>query len=408
MQRIRESDEGIRAVRTAGHSQQILPAPHLQLHVKLSLEQLFYLCRSPPLPPSGEEDLAGIIGVKERMVIHTVCAVAEDFPLFQIFCTPVKFSKSLCPCIEKIFALLLQQTRAAIQRGHQRVRRRAGLKYIQLSLHLRCRHDLIHPPSAHMKQRCLRQTGQGLVGALDHQICPAGHRSLSKEISAKGKSQVGAVGLIHHQGRGLWPVMAVRCDLPDVRQYPIVGRAGQNHGPGIGISVQELLYLFRRYASIHPKAFIHRRCDPVHLEIPQLDGVIDRLMTVAGHDHFAVSGRCRPHRCQIAAGAAAHQVPGSVRTAQGGGALHGLFQDALRIVEIIGALDFRNVPGNRQIRHRSNVPLMARHVEGILVLIHQFLQLRPKDGIIDTGLAGFCIYHYCLSKPFLNHLCAFS
>ncbi len=307
------------------------------------------------------------------MVIHRICAVAKDFPLFQIGCAPVKLLKSRLPCVKQFLAACLQKTGAAIQRSHQRIGRRTGLKYVQLSLYLCRLHDPVKSAFAHMQQCRLGQTGQGLVGTLDHQIRTAGHRSLSKGIPTKGKPQVCPMGLIYHQCRRRGPIVTALCDLSDIRQYPLVGRAGQDHRLDGRIFVQQFLHFSRRHTAVDPESLVHGGRDPVHPEIAQLNGMINGFMAVAGYDHLTAPGRCRPHRRQISAGAAAHQIPGPVCSAQRRRALHGLPQDSLGIVKIIGSCDLRDIPRHRQIRYRREISLMPRHMKRILSLFHQGL-----------------------------------
>ena len=252
-----------------------------------------------------------------------------------------------------------QQAGAAVQRGHQRVGGGAGLEHVQLALHLAGQRGAV--PPAQVQKRRLGQAGQRLVGALHHNVRPAGQRAAPPAVGPGQRQVVGAVGLVHQQRHAAG--VAEAGDRRDIAQNALVGGAGQDHAGGLRAGVQRGGHVLRGDAAVDAEGPVRLWHDPAHPQVPQLDGVEHRFVAVAGGDDGAARGGQRPDARQQPHGGPVDQVKGPGRAPQPGGALHGLGQDARGAVQVVGAVDLGQVPVMGQAGGGADPALVAGHVQ---------------------------------------------
>ena len=95
--------------------------------------------------------------------------------------------------------------------------------------------------------------------------------------------------------------------------------------------------------------------------------MVNGFVAVARTDDGGAAGTddSGPDGGQNAAGGAVDQIPGSLCPPQGGGAGHGIGQNAVCIVQVIYAGNFGHIPPGGQARCRHHPPLVPRHVQGV-------------------------------------------
>ncbi len=210
----------------------------------------------------------------------------------------------------------------------------------------------------------LGQAGQRLVGALHDEVGPGRHGAAPPAAGFGQRQIVGAVGLVHEEGHA--PGVAEVRDGLEVALDALVGGAGQNDAPHGGVGVQGGGHRGGGHAAVDAEVRHHGGRQIVGGEAAQLEGVVDGLVAVAGHQDLAAEGGGGADARQQPHGGAAHQVPAPGGAVEGGGAAHGVGQDTVGVVEVVGALDLGEVEGvTSQPRRRSRPPLVPRHVQGI-------------------------------------------
>ena len=220
-----------------------------------------------------------------------------------------------------------------------------------------------------MEHGRLGKAWQCLVDALDHHVGPLVYGAVGEAVS---EAEMGPVGLVHDQHPAV--AMGHVGDGLYVAAHAVVGGAGEDHRLRLGVVFQRLLHVLgvdgpadavSRIAGQH----VHRGQGVEH------QGVVDGDVAVPPDDDGAPRLHAGAHRRQNAAGAAVDQKEGPPAAPQGGGTIHGIAQDAPGVVEIVKAVDLRDVPGGAQILEvgrQSDVALVARHVHGGGGVVLQF------------------------------------
>ena len=217
----------------------------------------------------------------------------------------------------------------------------------------------VHQFTLHMGQCRLGQTGQRLVDALNDQIGPGCHRAAGK---SRMKIEMGPVGLIHQQGNA--PPVTDGGNGGNVADDALIGGTGEHHQTDVRVLGQSRFHRFGRHGRGHRKGRVHRRRQVERLQMQQFHGVIDRFVTATGHKNPAAEGGRGGHGRQNAAGGTVDQIEGAGGTVQPGGQLHAVFQNPLGFVEIVEAVDFRNVQLPGQFFAAQGGALVAGHVHG--------------------------------------------
>ena len=170
---VRQAPQRLGRIAQAGHGQGIVRLGHFQFNM-VSLPQQVHQSWAGQIGAAGtDDDLAGIKGKKVRVTGRSVFSVTQK-PQMPQFCRPaVEGFQVLSVCLPQRRSLPFQQGIAVVQGPHQEIGRAAGLKNSQLPGKLLRWHQIGVP----VGQRRLREAGQRLVGALDHQIRPRRHSS---------------------------------------------------------------------------------------------------------------------------------------------------------------------------------------------------------------------------------------
>ena len=194
------------------------------------------------------------------------------------------------------------------------------------------------------------------------QIGPLGH---GPRREGGVEAQVSAVGLVHQDRDPLG--VGGGADARRVADHAVIGGAGVDHQRGVGVLLQGCGHLLRGEGGGDAEGGFHRRHQKDRLQAAQLDGVIDRLVAVAGHQDLVAPAGGGPDGGQQAAGAAVDLKIAPPAAPEGGGAVHGLGQDPAGVVEVVKVRQLGDVqigPETGQIGGQGGVFLVARHVQG--------------------------------------------
>ena len=97
--------------------------------------------------------------------------------------------------------LFHEYLRIYVQAQHQKIGGAGGFQYLEIVF--QCRQ--VHPVSHDVKDRSLGQGSQGLMGGIDHHVCPAGFGGdRVTQALLFHEYKVGTVGLIHYQSRSVF------------------------------------------------------------------------------------------------------------------------------------------------------------------------------------------------------------
>ena len=120
------------------------------------------------------------------------------------------------------------------------------------------------------------------------------------------------------------------------------------------------------HTAVDAKLRVHGRREPAGRQLPQLNRVVDGLVAVARrNDRAAERCQCADAR-QQADGGPADEVPAPPRAVQRRRAGHGVGQNAVRVVQVVRAVDLGQVPGiAAQPRCGRHPPLMPGHVQRV-------------------------------------------
>ena len=212
------------------------------------------------------------------------------------------------------------------------------------------------------------------MGTLDHQI-RSPRKGAGRETGGCGKGhQMGSVGFIHQYRNPF--LMADAADSFYIRKNPFISGTCQYHRFCSRVSAESSLHLKSTDSAADTPFFIHGRHEPAHPISREPDRMEHCLMTVSGTDHLRPVPGQRPDRCQQSACRAVDQIPGPFRPPQAGSPPHGVRQNPARIMQVICALNLREIPGRRESGCRLHQPFMARHMQRIKALPDIFFQLR--------------------------------
>ena len=246
----------------------------------------------------------------------------------------------------------------SVQADQQRVAGRAGFKHVQLPLDFR----IVRQGSVHLQKGGLRQAGQRFVRTLHHNVRARRHcAALPAQRFGKGQV-VCAVGFVHQKRHAVRVAdFGNRCN---VRNHTLIRRACYHDTAYIFVLFQRRLHVGGLHAAVHAKGGVHRRQQVMRVQLPQFHRVIDRLVAVARQQNFAAEGCQRAHARQQSHGAAPHQVPAAAAAVQRGGALHRGCQNAVRVVQVVGAVNFGHIPrGAAQPGRGQNAALVSGHMQ---------------------------------------------
>jgi hypothetical protein len=177
-------------------------------------------------PAPADEQLAAV----EREKLRRQSVRAQHPQAGQRGGRLVKAVQAFIPAREQRRPVLAQNTGAAVERGQQRVGRRARLKNIELPLDLVLDARLFRQHAAQMQPGGLREARQRLVRALDHEVGSARKSALGKTRRA-GKPQVRPVGLVHDERHVVF--MAEGGNRRNIRHRALVGGAGHDDTAGV-------------------------------------------------------------------------------------------------------------------------------------------------------------------------------
>ena len=214
-----------------------------------------------------------------------------------------------------------------------------------------------------MEEGRLGQRGQRLVKAVDDHIRPLLQGAL-REIGMK--SEVGSVGLVHDQGDP--PPVDLPGNGPDVRDHTVVGGGDQDHRLYPGMFIKRSFHCAYRdfciQLDVRPETGVQvHRLQPV-----QIDGMIHRFVTVPAHQHLVAPPGAAEDGAQYPRRAAVHEKSRLTGPVDAGCLLLGLPQDPIRVVEVVKALDLRDVyPVGQVTAEALRVPLVPRHVKPVIV-----------------------------------------
>ena len=211
--------------------------------------------------------------------------VARAAEVPQALDLPVKVRQPADPGGEEGLPLILQQAQAAVHGGHQQIGGGAGLEDPRLPGHL----GQGHQPAAGMEDGGLGEAGQGLVEAGHRQVRPLGHG-----VGGEGgvEAQVGPVGLVHQHRDPLG--VGRLADPRRVADHPVVGGAGVDHQLHPGVVLQGLGHLRRGQGAGDAQPLHHRGQEEDGLQPADLDGVVDGLVAVPGHQDLVPPGGWPP------------------------------------------------------------------------------------------------------------------
>ena len=182
------------------------------------------------------------------------------------------------------------------------------------------------------------------------------------------------MGLVHqHRHPRLVGQRRNGCHIAD---HALIGGAGDDHQPCLRVGLQRSRHRLRPQTPRHAEPVIHGHRQIDRLQIPQLQGVINRFMAPPGQQHRVPRPGSGADPRKDTAGTAAHQEKGPAGAIHPRRPVHAVFQDALRVMEVIKAVDLRNIqlPGEPP----AYVPsLVAGHVHGAPIcggVMFQFFQ----------------------------------
>ena len=151
----------------------------------------------------------------------------------------------------------------------------------------------------------------------------------------------------------------------NVGNHALIGGRGDDNELRFRVSAQPFLHALRCHTACRLKARQDRGGEVLRMQVVDIEGVVKRLVAVARREDRVSPAGAGCHGRQHAAGASVHKEPGVRRAVQRGGAIHGAAQDAVRVVQVVKALDLRDVEAIRVFHlKQSGVPLVAGHMHG--------------------------------------------
>ena len=215
--------------------------------------------------------------------------------------------------------------------------------------------------------------------ALNHQISAEPHRAFRLPRS---KTEMSAVRAVHDQC-GPRPVSDSGDGL-NVRDHSVIGGRRDQNRPDIRPARQRLFHLFRRDSVSHA-ALQDLRIHKNRLQLPQKNRMIGRLMTVSRHQDPSALLYRRGYGSQDSRRGSIYQKKGLLRAEHLRRPPFGRKQNALRLMQIVKALDLRNIQlrckSHRRSGFRRHVPFMAGHMKRITGRIPVTLQLPEQTAV---------------------------
>ena len=158
--------------------------------------------------------------------------------------------------------------------------------------------------------------------------------------------------------------------------------------------------LFRLHRAGDPVFFDHRRVCVDRPDLPEGQGIEDRLVTVAGKDELASGGDTGHDRCDQASTGPVHQKIGRGCVIKIPVLFHGLRDHRLRLEQIVRARDLRDVI-IEEILHEHLIPESA--VKGRALVSGHMERYRPAAAVLAQKFCNspdICrVLHVCLSFP---------
>ena len=285
----------------------------------------------------------------------------------------VKFRQPPVPGGKQGLSLLLQQPDTPVHGGHEQVGGTAGLKNSRLTGHLRQGNQL----AAGVEKGGLGQAGEHFVQTGHRQVRPLGHGAGGK---GRVEPQVGPVGLVHQNRNPLG--MGRRADPRRVADHPVIGGAGIDHQLHPRVVLQRLGHLLRGEGAGQAEGLLHRGQQEHRVQAAELNGVVDSLVAVAGHQNLVPPAGGRPDGRQQPACAAVDLEIALPALPELGRPVHPLGQHAGGVVEVVKLRQFRDIqlgPQPGQVGGQRGVLLVPRHVEGEVPRLMMGLQALPQS-----------------------------
>ena len=271
------------------------------------------------------------------------------------------------------YAFVLQQPDTPVHGGHEQIGGTAGLKNSRLTGHLRQGNQL----AAGVEKGGLGQAGEHFVQTGHRQVRPLGHGAGGK---GRVEPQVGPVGLVHQNRNPLG--MGRRADPRRVADHPVIGGAGIDHQLHPRVVLQRLGHLLRGEGAGQAEGLLHRGQQEHRVQAAKLNGVVDSLVAVAGHQNLVPPAGGRPDGRQQPACAAVDLEIALPAPPELGRPVHPLGQHAGGVVEVVKLRQFRDVqlgPQPGQVGGQRGVLLVPRHVEGEVPRLMMGLQALPQS-----------------------------
>ena len=199
---------------------------------------------------------------------------------------------------------------------------------------------------------------------LHHQIRPLSHGSLRYRLPVRvSPCKMCPVGLIYHQRDS--PFMHRRRYLSDIRDHAFISGGGNDHAGGGRIPAQGFLHLLRPNPQCDPGPGIDFWIEIHRLKIQKIHRMVHRAVAVPAHNDGIPPAGTGRYRRENAAGTAVDKQIGFLCAIDPFHLIHQAADGPLWVMQIIHALDLRDIQTVGVLHLKDRISLMARHMHRI-------------------------------------------